>query len=118
MDWRTEPLSREQILLQVALMAGLVLGLAIIVYLLTRASTRTRIRGSEAGQVLRWWLLPAALWAAFLIAGNLLVAPLERLDYLLATIMFGVLVLTLVLAPCACLLATVLWAWPRLRSKR
>jgi hypothetical protein len=118
MEYRTEPLVAPGEAILPAVLLAIVLGLVLIVYLLTRASTKSRIRASDPGQVIRWWMLPAAIWIAILVAGDLLLTSLGRLGSWPAAIGLGVLILAVVLVPCATLFATLLWMWPRLRGTR
>lgn len=55
MDFRPEPLGIEQMIVRAILIAGFLIGLAVIFYLLTRRPTLARIRSSGMTDVLGWW---------------------------------------------------------------
>lgn len=116
MEFRPEPASLEQMIVRAILIAGFLIGLAAIVYLLTRRPMQARIRSSPVTDVVAWWGTVVVVWALSWIAANLVFERLEPLGFVAGTAIFILWLLMLVLLPAAALFATGIWIAMRPRQ--
>jgi hypothetical protein len=116
MDFRPEPVSMEQVIVRAILIAGFLIGLAAIVYLLTRRATTARIRSSDPSDVVGWWGAVLLAWAFSWFAGGPVLELLEPLGSVAGAAIFILWLLVLVLLPAAALFATGIWIAVRPRQ--
>lgn len=109
MEFRPEPLSLEQMIVRAILIAGFLVGLAAITYLLTRRAALARMRARGMTDVLGWWGTVLIVWALSWLAGEPVLTGLQSLGSVAASGVFILWLLVLVLFPCAALVATGIW---------
>ncbi len=117
MEFHPAPLTTEQIIVQVMLLAALLSGLAGTVYLLTRRPALARIRSSGGIEVAGWWGAALIAWAVTWYAGDRVTALFDRLGSGAGSGFFVVWLLAIFLLPCAALIATGMWIGMRLRRR-
>jgi hypothetical protein len=116
MDIRPESLYPEDFIVRVVFLAGLLIGLAAMLYLLTRRPVLARIRSSGKAEVIGWWGVLLGPWALSLLAGGRIMHLLDRLEFVLASAIFIAWLLALLLIPCAVVLVTGMWISMRRQS--
>lgn len=113
MDFDPEPLSFEQELVRLLIIALVIAGIVGIAILLTRRPVRDRIRTSRPRDLLVWWAVPVLVWAMGIFGGDAIFGWIEERSYVLGGAAILVWMLAMLLSPYAALIATGVWAAAR-----
>jgi len=117
MDIRAEPLSPDQVLVRLLLIALVIAGIVGIAILLTRRPVRDRIRMSRPRDLLVWWAVPLLVWSVGIFGGDAIIGWVEERSYVLGGAAILTWLLAMLLSPYAALMATGLWVTARLRIR-
>ncbi len=115
MDIRAEPLSPDQVLVRLLIIALVIAGIVGIPILLTRRPVRDRIRTSRPRDLLVWWAVPLLVWVLGIFGGDAIFGWVEERSYVLGVATILVWMVAMLLFPYAALIATGVWATGRLR---